>query len=194
MIEMINPNYTPEYINRDDALRKIASTSLTDLAFEMVRDLPAADVVERKTGYWIILHEETEGPLKAFLKKFMHRQCSVCGYKYVEMDESWVAYRFCPYCGSEMIREVDFFADLTSKEKAEADEEAFEEIERAKMFCKDCKWSRVICSCKSKIFNYDTSGTVTYHHLECSMHNLDVDPYNRCLAWEKKSSQELQSV
>lgn len=58
---------------------------------EMLRMLPAADVVEVKHGEWI-KHE----PL------VLSRQCSNCKGWYTKTTINEYTYSFCPHCGAKM--------------------------------------------------------------------------------------------
>ena len=84
-----------EYIKREDALRAIATTSVSDVAFGLVLDIPAADVRSVVRGRW----NRTDA--------YPHRlYCSVCYKTYLKNDElleRWeFPLNFCPNCGADM--------------------------------------------------------------------------------------------
>ena len=53
-----------------------------------------------------------------------------------------------------------------------------------KTYCNDCKWSRIVWSYGTQIINSKTSETVT-NHMECTVYNKDVNPYDSCPIGEK---------
>ncbi len=90
-----------EYIKRDDALRAIATTTLSDIAFGLVLDIPAADVRSVVRGHWITEEEaEEKGDYS------LRDACSVCGHCDWDCTES-ASFNFCPNCGADMGGEDD---------------------------------------------------------------------------------------
>lgn len=85
-----------DYIKREDVLT-IIKTSIFDLEYsgdndelqEEIKTIPAADVVERKTGKWVMI--STAGIY----------DCSQCGQNVMTSDIA--AYKFCHGCGAQMI-------------------------------------------------------------------------------------------
>lgn len=64
---------------------------------EIIKNFPAADVVERKSGKWLVIRSE---PYVTFEKC----KCSECGV--VEyFNIGWKKFNYCPNCGAEMERE-----------------------------------------------------------------------------------------
>ena len=60
-------------------------------AMNGLMSIPAADVVERKRGKWIVLNDEYIDNCK----------CSECGcIEY--FNKGWKRFNFCPNCGAEM--------------------------------------------------------------------------------------------
>lgn len=57
---------------------------------EVIRSLPAADVVERKKGDWINERQEGLGSFSA--------ECSLCGKRTL----AYFHYFYCPNCGADM--------------------------------------------------------------------------------------------
>ena len=90
-----------EYIKREDALRAIATTTLSDIAFGLVLDIPAADVRSAVRGHWITEEEaEEKGDYS------LRDACSVCGHCDWDCTES-ASFNFCPNCGADMRGEDD---------------------------------------------------------------------------------------
>ena len=92
-----------EYISRESAI-EAASIWNGDEATEAwiksnLKKLPAADVVERKTGKWI---KETNPTLGACLQEVYI--CSVCGV--ASGCQYSVRRSFCPNCGADL-RELE---------------------------------------------------------------------------------------
>lgn len=85
-----------EYIKREDAYRYLSryyhhSTYVQSLYLREVLDgIPAADVVERKTGKWVLPNNEVAVHLNEWI-------CSACNYL---IDGK---HNFCPNCGAQMI-------------------------------------------------------------------------------------------
>ena len=86
-----------EYISKKDALNicqesidfsaQIDNPSAGAEAYRirnLIRQLPSADVVERKQGKWKQIELE--------------QRCSICGFRHWTDCE----YRYCPNCGAEM--------------------------------------------------------------------------------------------
>ena len=90
-----------EYIKREDAYKYLSryyhhSTYVQSLYLREVLDgIPAADVVERKTGKWVDMGD--------------FEQCSACKGTHLKEFESyygkvmWIKTPYCPYCGAKMI-------------------------------------------------------------------------------------------
>jgi rubrerythrin len=82
-------NAVAKYIELEDAYRTLSnyyhhSTYAQSIALREALDrVPAADVVERKTGKW--------------LKSAWSIRCSECGY-----DMPFAVRNFCPNCGAKM--------------------------------------------------------------------------------------------
>ena len=85
-----------EYINREDAYRYLSryyhhSTYVQSLYLREVLDgIPAADVVGRKTGKWILPNNE----VAVYLNEWI---CSACNNL---IDGK---HNYCPNCGAQMI-------------------------------------------------------------------------------------------
>jgi len=85
-----------EYIDREAALAVIGRApggheydKGVDYSYEVVQNLPAADVAEVAHAYWI---QHDAGPLKS--------ECSVCRTTYsFRMGKEM---KFCPICGARM--------------------------------------------------------------------------------------------
>ena len=78
-----------EYINRDDALRQVLFVETRENMFQRIKNLPAADVVERKTGKWIYPSD-----IIGF------GRCSECKalWDYSLITNKY--FKICPRCGS----------------------------------------------------------------------------------------------
>ena len=67
--------------------------------------------VPNNRGRWLPFEEEKDedmiGPLDDFIKKFPHWQCSICGYKYISMDEKGPPHKYCPNCGAVMETKIN---------------------------------------------------------------------------------------
>ena len=96
-----------KYIELEDAYKTLSdyyhhSTDNQHMALREALDrVPAADVVERKTGKWMPI--KTETGVEAFGFKEMTVNafcCSACGK---EVDVSEGDFNFCRFCGSKMI-------------------------------------------------------------------------------------------
>lgn len=85
-----------EYIKRDDALRQVLLVETRENMFQRIKDLPAADVVERKTGRWI--------PMEVSSGRDSWK-CSVCGRRARGKLEN------LPYCHCGAKMEGDPFDD-----------------------------------------------------------------------------------
>ena len=92
-----------EYIKRDDALRTIATTTLSDIAFGLVLDIPAADVRSVVKACWI---GEGDGYADGEMVYDVWH-CSNCDYTVDEGDNEPPRYNFCPNCGADMGGEDD---------------------------------------------------------------------------------------
>ena len=91
-MEMCTKDQPKEYIERGAliaALEMFAPGRADSVVDRLVRNIPAADVVEVVHGEWC-----WEGKFKA---------CSECG-SYVEWNETLGAnfWKYCPYCGAKM--------------------------------------------------------------------------------------------
>lgn len=88
---------TDKYIKREDVIERL--TNLMQLqavtARAIVEAIPAADVVERKHGKWIVLKDCSNSGI----------YCSVCNTKVFDFTHQpkKKQSRFCPNCGAEMI-------------------------------------------------------------------------------------------
>ena len=101
-----------EYIKREDAeralLERCKETGYGGLTPDDIRlvmrtpwRIPAADVVERKTGAWV----ETYGKYGNF-----RHQCSECGEMFgmpFDFEGKYYPYNYCPNCGADMRGEDD---------------------------------------------------------------------------------------
>ena len=78
-----------EYIDRDDALRQVMLVETRENMFRCIKNLPAADVVERKTGKWIYPSD-----IIGF------GRCSECKalWDYSLITNKY--FKICPRCGS----------------------------------------------------------------------------------------------
>jgi len=78
-----------EYINRNDALKQVLLVETRESMFQCIKDIPAADVVERKTGRWIYLSDITG-----------FGRCSECKalWDYSLITNKY--FKICPRCGS----------------------------------------------------------------------------------------------
>jgi hypothetical protein len=78
-----------EYIKRDDALRQVMLVETRENMFRCIKNLPAADVVERKTGKWIYPSD-----IIGF------GRCSECKalWDYSLITNKY--FKICPRCGS----------------------------------------------------------------------------------------------
>ena len=92
-----------DYISREEVISLIEKGMVTESSYaakifnkvletliEMVRIVPAADVVEVKHGNWIGIDDE---PCCVF-------ECDICGTKWEDIDGD-VPF-FCPNCGADM--------------------------------------------------------------------------------------------
>lgn len=84
------------YVLLDDVIAYIASCERSDMlpvecsAITLIKNIPAADVVEVKHGQWI--NERWEG-LSSFSS-----ECSLCGKRTL----AYFRYCYCPNCGAKM--------------------------------------------------------------------------------------------
>ena len=91
-----------DYIKRDDVIDVImsqfcASSDETEAVLnntvKEVKEIPPADVVERKKGKWV-------PQLKSYGDRaYLFPTCTVCGH------QSPLKNNFCPHCGAEMVGE-----------------------------------------------------------------------------------------
>lgn len=95
----MRPNNTDDYIRRGDAIEAVHDR-ICQIGYERnanvlsirqaVRDVPAADVVERKKGKWAKQQKDFD------LCGVEYFACSQCGF------ECQLTYNFCPDCGAKM--------------------------------------------------------------------------------------------
>ena len=79
-----------EYIERDAALMGVMRASCLANTVQVLKDIPAADVVEVVHGRWVEVHRTPFGS-SAY-------RCSVCeGYM-----PFYNGYNYCPNCGAKM--------------------------------------------------------------------------------------------
>lgn len=84
-----------EYIKREDALKAMEWKWAGKAAFDAVKAIPSADVVERKKGKWVKGVSENGATTALF--------CSVCHYE----NKHWYEWNFCPNCGADMRERKD---------------------------------------------------------------------------------------
>ena len=88
-----------DYISKEDALKAISHAEL-GCEYESIKNVPVADVVERKRGKWILKHKKNE---------WMHDyECSLCGSVILNAPADFEhpingRIRYCPWCGARMI-------------------------------------------------------------------------------------------
>lgn len=85
-----------DYIKREDVVEKLVRTFLLQAptARAIVENIPAADVVERKTAKW---KDDYDGGWST---------CSECNESFLWEDNSGVAaWNYCPSCGAKVIKE-----------------------------------------------------------------------------------------
>ncbi len=93
-----------DYIKRDDVLDIVATMvthrkSVADV-YDVLEELPVADVVEQKHGKWIPVEEETGVEAFGFKEKaVVYFRCSICDK---EVDVSEGNFKYCPNCGVRM--------------------------------------------------------------------------------------------
>ncbi len=95
-----------EYIDRDAALallkddREVCADSKEELKYirEDIRSIPAADVVERKVGKWILSEIQRQEDVENDNYQY---HCSNCGKGDVHAKGMTVPY--CWHCGAQMI-------------------------------------------------------------------------------------------
>lgn len=97
----------PKYINTDELLETLGCAPVTmsvclnvdeckgriyerERVLRIIKDIPDANVVERKTGKWV------EQPKDFDLCGVEYFACSGCGF------ECQLTYNFCPNCGADM--------------------------------------------------------------------------------------------
>lgn len=100
---------TNDFIRRSEAMNKIndiaaeflkdhtiqcdiAAGVAVNIKNDVIKTLPAADVVEVVHGEWEIIG--------AYAIEFVDAKCSVCGY--VDCFDENGIYKFCPECGAKM--------------------------------------------------------------------------------------------
>ena len=79
-----------EYIEREATLHRMKVEIRPP--FAVVRDMPAADVVEVRNGEWI-KNQSTADVCAEY-------RCSLCGFMYCEADPKYPPYKYCPECGA----------------------------------------------------------------------------------------------
>lgn len=92
------------YIKREDAMNAIVNlvncyvpiSRQSEVLSDLKYSLPAADVVERKTGHWI--GTEFDGYADGN-PVYYEWQCSTCGCIVEDEEPNW---KFCPNCGAKM--------------------------------------------------------------------------------------------
>ena len=99
-----------EYIERNETLRRMKIDVRPP--FAVVRDMPAADVVEVKHGYWTIETEEHRDSVSGEIDEEFYLKCSECGREMWDIDHMTVLYGpdeeifkdhlYCPRCGAKM--------------------------------------------------------------------------------------------
>ena len=100
----------PEYIDRNEAIKKIrdvyefkypmvsGAKIATELVSGVLKDLPTADVVEVKHGYWKPKHYEG-----GFMDGTNFEECSICRYRrYFDDIRFKLTFDYCPKCGAKM--------------------------------------------------------------------------------------------
>ena len=95
----MRPNNTDDYIRRGGAIEAVHDR-ICQIGYERnanvlsirqaVRDVPAANVVERKKGKWAKQQKDFD------LCGVEYFACSQCGF------ECQLTYNFCPDCGAKM--------------------------------------------------------------------------------------------
>lgn len=87
------------YVLLDDVIAHIASCERSKMlpvecsAITLIKNIPAADVMEVRYGKWINAYPEIEpNPM------FMYGICSVCGFEQSVSDKL----KYCPNCGAKM--------------------------------------------------------------------------------------------
>ena len=71
--------------------------------YDILEQMPSADVVEKKKGLWLIFREWTDGLYDVEGNKTGGTIycCSKCGYLHVGL-KGFGLYAFCPHCGAVM--------------------------------------------------------------------------------------------
>lgn len=86
--------YKDRYYHNGRVSRTIPTTELYDI----LKQIPTADVVERKRGKWI---KSNESALRPYM-------CSECGALFdVDTVLGKLSWQYCPACGAEMKGEDD---------------------------------------------------------------------------------------
>ena len=88
----------PRYIDLDKQLVRLYRLNLTNE--DVIKEfLLSADVVERKSGKWVVIMDEPT-------ITFDECKCSECGA--VEyFNKGWKKFKYCPNCGAEMRKETE---------------------------------------------------------------------------------------
>ena len=86
-----------EYIKREDAIEAFYTATgdgdKADWAVGVIKSIPSADVVERKTGKWIDVDDYSN---------IISGSCSACGWQAHLYEDDVVGMNFCPNCGAKM--------------------------------------------------------------------------------------------
>lgn len=92
-----------DYIRREEVFLILASKGAAWEAYQKVKQLPSADVEERKTGKWIVSAYELP----------VGTHCDNCGWAWVDHIDavklnpifSHIITNYCPNCGARMVSE-----------------------------------------------------------------------------------------
>lgn len=91
-----------EYIPREALVHRLKNPylfNITQRIFDIISEIPAADVAEVRHGRWVYGEDD-------------NIQCSVCGHDaYTEGDYRQVKTNYCPNCGAKMDRGADLEDD-----------------------------------------------------------------------------------
>lgn len=83
-----------EYIKKSDAIKAIKSWASIHLTVDLIKEIPAEDVVPVRHGKW-----ENEHPIFCWNKYGFYQtafKCSVCG------ELTPIDYNICPWCAAKM--------------------------------------------------------------------------------------------